>query len=76
MPKSKSGAKRMVTTNIKVTEETHAAVQVAAELAKKTQSALILDALLAYMPEIPEEIKRRKELQEKLEKRRVKTQPN
>jgi hypothetical protein len=69
MARPKGQSKRMATTNIKVTIETHEAIQVAADMLKAVQSEVILMALNALLPNLGEEINRRRELTAEAEAR-------
>lgn len=63
MPKKVGKGKRMVTTNIKVTSETHKEVQVASKLLSKSQSEVISEALRLLIPNLSEDVRRLEELE-------------
>ncbi len=61
---------RVAETNIKVTKETHRAIQVAADMGgQATQSEIILLALKTLYPNLGEEIARRDALQKEAAER-------
>lgn len=75
MPEAKKKkGKRVTTTNIKVTTETHRELQVAAEILDKTQSEVISEALRAFLPNLLEEIRRREEIKRSVAKRTGQTE--
>lgn len=64
MPKKSGKGTRVATTNIKVTVPTHRELQVATDMMSgKTQSEVISMALRALLPNLPEEIRRRDEIE-------------
>jgi RNase H-fold protein (predicted Holliday junction resolvase) len=70
MPKGRPNkGGRMVTTNIKVSKETHEQIQEISNLLNKTQSEVISLGLRLLMPNLEEEKKRRKLLEESIEER-------
>mgnify|MGYP000926708665 CR=1 FL=1 len=64
MAKKAGKAKRVATTNIKVTVPTHREIQVATDIMRgKTQSEVISLALRALLPNLPDELRRRDEVE-------------
>lgn len=63
--------KRMVTTNIKVTEATHQEIKVASEILDKSHSELISMALRSLLPNLTEEVKRFEEVKASARERNI-----
>lgn len=60
---------RVVTTNIKVSKETHEQIQEVANLLNKSHSEVISLGLRLLLPSLEEEKERRKQLEESVERR-------
>lgn len=63
--KGKKKGKRMVITNVRVTEETHLELKTLADLRGKTMSEAISQLIREAAPDVIEEVRRRQEAKRK-----------
>jgi hypothetical protein len=68
--------KRVVTTNIKVTTETHREIQVAAKILNMSQSEIISQALHTLLPNLPDDVRKFDELERSASERASITMKN
>lgn len=71
-PKDEKKSKRMVDTNVRVTKETHLRVKTLAEMWGITMSEAMDLLISEHVPEVEQEIKRREDIQQKINKRKPK----
>ena len=76
MPRKKKDEKKVPTTNIKVTVDTHRELQVAAELTGMTQSEVISAGLRVLLPNLTEEVDRMDEKRREATERIKRLKPN